>query len=190
MGFTVLEPQSRFGEKLLDIWLLYPQNGTAVLKELTSVGVCGTVLVAATVSLPALLAGAYRHHTRGTAAVRRDTRRQGYYTRTIVLDGRWVSASRVRSRPQKKTLMERPKAFWRSNIPGNRVENFAIRKKGQPYKPVRNLILLGPQSRFGDKILVIRMVCPQNGTAVLKGSRGETWQTGNRSTTVCYYGGP
>ena len=30
------------------------------------------------------------------------------------------------------------------------------------------LTLLGPQSRFGDKLLVIRVVCPQNGTAVLK----------------------
>ena len=28
---------------------------------------------------------------------------------------------------------------------------------------------LGPQSRFGDKLLEICLVCPQNGTAVLKG---------------------
>ena len=27
----------------------------------------------------------------------------------------------------------------------------------------------GPQSRFGDKLLVIWLVCPQNGTAALKG---------------------
>ena len=31
------------------------------------------------------------------------------------------------------------------------------------------IALLGPQSRFGDKLLEIRLVCPQNGTAVLKG---------------------
>ena len=31
--------------------------------------------------------------------------------------------------------------------------------------------LLEPQPRFGDKTLVIRVVCPQNGTAVLKGLR-------------------
>ena len=30
---------------------------------------------------------------------------------------------------------------------------------------------LEPQSRFGDKLLEIRVVCPQNGTAVLKGLR-------------------
>ena len=28
---------------------------------------------------------------------------------------------------------------------------------------------LEPQSRFGDKVLEIRVDCPQNGTAVLKG---------------------
>ena len=30
---------------------------------------------------------------------------------------------------------------------------------------------LEPQPRFGDKLLEIRLVCPQNGTAVLKGLR-------------------
>ena len=35
-GFlTPLEPQSRLGTKLLEIWLVCPQNGTAVLKGLT-----------------------------------------------------------------------------------------------------------------------------------------------------------
>ena len=34
-----------------------------------------------------------------------------------------------------------------------------------------SLTLLGPQSRFGVKSLGIRMVCPQIGTAVLKGLR-------------------
>ena len=33
------------------------------------------------------------------------------------------------------------------------------------------LTLLGPQSRSGDKLLEIRMVCPRNGNAVLKGLR-------------------
>ena len=31
------------------------------------------------------------------------------------------------------------------------------------------LTLLEPQSRFGDKLVKFRIVCPQNGTAVLKG---------------------
>ena len=31
------------------------------------------------------------------------------------------------------------------------------------------LSLLGPQSRFGDKPLKLQVVCPPNGTAVLKG---------------------
>ena len=35
--------------------------------------------------------------------------------------------------------------------------------------PPRCLTPLGPQSRFGDKLLGLWMVCPQNGTAVLKG---------------------
>ena len=32
-----------------------------------------------------------------------------------------------------------------------------------------SLTLLEPQSRFGDKPLKLQVVCPQNGTAVLKG---------------------
>ena len=35
----------------------------------------------------------------------------------------------------------------------------------------RSLTLLEPQSRFGDKSLGVRLVCPQIGTAVLKGLR-------------------
>ena len=33
----------------------------------------------------------------------------------------------------------------------------------------RSLTPLGPQSRFGDKPFKFQVVCPQNGTAVLKG---------------------
>ena len=39
---TPLEPQSRLGTKLLEIWLVCPQNGTAVLKGLIRV-LCGLV---------------------------------------------------------------------------------------------------------------------------------------------------
>ena len=35
------------------------------------------------------------------------------------------------------------------------------------------MTLLEPQSRFGDKPLIFQVVCPQNGTAVLKGLRGQ-----------------
>ena len=38
--------------------------------------------------------------------------------------------------------------------------------------PNHSLTLLEPQSRFGGKLLGIRAVCPQNGTAVLNGLRG------------------
>ena len=34
-SFTLLEPQSRFGDKLLEIWVDCPQNEIAVLKGLT-----------------------------------------------------------------------------------------------------------------------------------------------------------
>ena len=49
------------------------------------------------------------------------------------------------------------------------------------------LTLLQPQSRFGDKPLKFQVVCPQNGTAVLKGltpqfSRSQFWVT-----EVCCY---
>ena len=45
---TPLEPQSRFGDKLLDIWMVCPQNGTAVLKGLmwrqhTTIAGTGTI---------------------------------------------------------------------------------------------------------------------------------------------------
>ena len=35
--------------------------------------------------------------------------------------------------------------------------------------PGSDLTLLEPQSRFGDKPLTFQVVCPQNGTAALKG---------------------
>ena len=35
--------------------------------------------------------------------------------------------------------------------------------------PQQFLTLLEPQSRFGDKPVNFQLVCPQNGTAVLKG---------------------
>ena len=34
---------------------------------------------------------------------------------------------------------------------------------------IRVVTLLEPQSRFGDKPVIFQAVCPQNGTAVLKG---------------------
>ena len=42
-----------------------------------------------------------------------------------------------------------------------------------PYVPyLTRLTPLEPQSRFGYKLLEIRLVCPQNGTAVLKRTGG------------------
>ena len=41
--------------------------------------------------------------------------------------------------------------------------------------PSEVLTLEGPQSRFGDKLLDISVVCPEDGTAVLKGSRAEVF---------------
>ena len=38
---------------------------------------------------------------------------------------------------------------------------------------IATLALLVPQSRFGDKLLEIRVVCPHIGTAVLKGLKYE-----------------
>ena len=38
-----------------------------------------------------------------------------------------------------------------------------------PWVGVGALTLLEPQSRFGDKPIKFKVVCPQNGTAVLKG---------------------
>ena len=40
------------------------------------------------------------------------------------------------------------------------------------FPPKHALTLLEPQSHFGDKALKLQVVCPQNGTAVLKGLRG------------------
>ena len=40
------------------------------------------------------------------------------------------------------------------------------------------LTLLGLQSDFGDRSVKFQVVCPQNGTAVLKGLRG--WREGGR----------
>ena len=41
------------------------------------------------------------------------------------------------------------------------------------YTSNRSSLCIGLQSRFGDKLLRISLVCPENGTEVLKGLR--TW---------------
>ena len=48
---------------------------------------------------------------------------------------------------------------------------FSPERKGLPtmYSEQGVSILLEPQSRFGDKPVKFQLVCPQNGTAVLKG---------------------
>ena len=43
------------------------------------------------------------------------------------------------------------------------------------YISVQSGILLGQQSRFGSKLLGIEVGCPQNETAAIKGSRGQTY---------------
>ena len=48
------------------------------------------------------------------------------------------------------------------------------------------LTLLAPQSHFGDKLLKIWLVCPQNGTAVLKGLRRELAGGQGGMTTSMY----
>ena len=50
------------------------------------------------------------------------------------------------------------------------------------------LSLLGPQSRFGDKTLGIKVVCPKTGLQYYKGLRTVTERTKN--ITRYYYGGP
>ena len=44
-----------------------------------------------------------------------------------------------------------------------------VSRKNEPLTRKTALTLLEPQSRFGDKSLKFQAVCPQNGTAVLKG---------------------
>ena len=41
--------------------------------------------------------------------------------------------------------------------------------------PGQHLTPLEPQSRFGDKPVKFQVVCPQNGTAVLKGLTTVGW---------------
>ena len=43
LGLTPLEPQSRFRDKLLEIWVVCSQNGTAVLKGLTNAVTTDTI---------------------------------------------------------------------------------------------------------------------------------------------------
>ena len=47
--------------------------------------------------------------------------------------------------------------------------------------PLKFLTLLEPQSRFGDKPLKFQVVCPQNGTAILKGLSSLSRKTGLQS---------
>ena len=52
-----------------------------------------------------------------------------------------------------------------------------------PGSELRLLTPLEPQSRFGDKPLGFQVVCPQNGTAVLKGLRGGRLEKKRRAKT-------
>ena len=55
----------------------------------------------------------------------------------------------------------------------NGEETFGVPNTGIPFSLIRApLTFLEPQSRFGDKPLKLQVVCPQNGTAVLKGLMG------------------
>ena len=36
-NYNPLEPQSRFGDKLREVWVVCPENGTAVLKGIRAV---------------------------------------------------------------------------------------------------------------------------------------------------------
>ena len=56
----------------------------------------------------------------------------------------------------------------------HRLDSDVDRKSGL-YFPPRRLTLLEPQSHFGYKPLKFQVVCPQNGTAVLKGLKGDGW---------------
>ena len=41
-----------------------------------------------------------------------------------------------------------------------------------------HLTLFGPQSCFEDRVLIVKVVCPQNGAAVLKGLLIQTMKVG------------
>ena len=44
--------------------------------------------------------------------------------------------------------------------------------------------LLEPRSRFGDKLPRVRLLCPQNGTAVLRDTNEGTYRGGEEMTPV------
>ena len=59
-----------------------------------------------------------------------------------------------------------------TGIPRNATEYGNITKtlKNKSHRINRRFTLLEPQSRFGDNPIKFQVVCPHNGTAVLKGS--------------------
>ena len=64
-------------------------------------------------------------------------------------------------------------AHYVVSIPGILYINFFLGGGAGYMTPDFLLTLLEPQSRFGDRPVKFRVVCPQNGTAVLNGSRHE-----------------
>ena len=61
--------------------------------------------------------------------------------------------------------------MWAKGVLG-RLRDLITYKVG---RVLRLLTLLGAQPRFGDKLLIIRVIPPTNGTAVLKGLKGATY---------------
>ena len=59
-------------------------------------------------------------------------------------------------------------AGW--DLDGISVDDLSVRRANRwfPITSQKGLALLEPQSRFGDKPLRFEVVCPRNGTAVLK----------------------
>ena len=51
-----------------------------------------------------------------------------------------------------------------------------------------SLALLEPESRFGDKPFKFQVVCPQNGTAVLKGLKGTSHEKHRQLPPVVLFG--
>ena len=103
---TLLEPQSRFGDKPLKCQVFCPQNGTAVLKGLEYNNVVYPVS-------------------------------QFFHRKACIF-----------------LVLKNRHGHWLCWVPKGRKND---------------LILLALQARFGDKPVNFQVVCPQNGTAPLKG---------------------
>ena len=167
--------QCRFGDKLLEISVVCPQNGIAALKCTHATRTTSTVRSAAVTAVGALSSWLLFSSSFRTKNKLESWTRSGRIqppAASIVL----IIHISIRGR-----LCQCASGFPSITVlcdgvcgvrPGGVRRTYNRQARAEEHTGTDRLLLLitllWPESRFGDELLIIRQVCPQDGTAVLK----------------------